>query len=824
MTYVFISYNRRDTDFVEKLERGLSAREIITWRDVQSIPGGARWFGRIRAGLESSYAVIYIDTANAESSNWLEQEILYAEMLNLPIIPLKLDPQFVSIYTANLNAILCDDTHFEVGLVRLAARLRTLPQQPIKPGATAPPEVTDEATLSDVDEKVIVDYLEWQLVQAQADLRDTLYLDLGATPERIPAKHVPSLLAAGLNDKPFTVSHIGLEQLMHEDFGKPGDDVLDVRRAIRDLCRVVLLGEPGAGKTTTLLKLTVDLAHAAQYDITAKLPLYAPLCEFDGTVSFTDFVRGKAYTLQDHFDALLRAGRFVLLCDALNEMPRKGCDGRDLIAEVRDYLQDKPDWVVSCRVRDYQEDLNGIVGVGKIRLKPLDPPRIEEFIRRKYADTPERGAALWQEIGGSEKLLAAWKAFVWQGAPEGFWGDQWLPKIPSLWSEEERAWRAMHADYRHLLPLCRNPFIANVVCALYRRSAVLPENRAGLFADFVDNLLTHERVHRDAIGFEWIGDEPIRIGMGQVAWAMGAQTEITRTAAEAILREHLPDYEPAQILSAAAAAQIIDYGTSVRFSHQLLQQYFAARVLGALLDVGTDPAAIWKPDHWWESTGREAAAVLLASDGHDPEGVARWLAPAQPELARELLTPPNLKLDLAQIDPTTKAVLVEGASGKIGDAAPEARAAAYRILGSMRADTRRGVGVVNGLPQIEWCAIPGEDAGETFTFGEGESAQQLAIPYRFWIAKYPVTYAQYEPFVASDGYTNMDYWTEAGWYGKAKDAAGTVLERRAVAYPQPSAGGGDVVRSLRLLPLVQRSATSRSESVASTCPERCSAG
>ena len=59
MTHVFISYSRKDTEFVEKLERELNARGIITWRDVHSIPGGARWFGRIKAGLESRGSAEY---------------------------------------------------------------------------------------------------------------------------------------------------------------------------------------------------------------------------------------------------------------------------------------------------------------------------------------------------------------------------------------------------------------------------------------------------------------------------------------------------------------------------------------------------------------------------------------------------------------------------------------------------------------------------------------------------------------------------------------------------------------------------------------------
>lgn len=100
----------------------------------------------------------------------------------------------------------------------------------------------------------------------------------------------------------FDFSALGIEHLRHDDFGQVGDDVPDARLAIRNLRRVVLLGEPGAGKTTTLLKLTVDLVREAQANPDAKLPLYIPLREFDGSTPFADFIRAKAHNLQVAYD------------------------------------------------------------------------------------------------------------------------------------------------------------------------------------------------------------------------------------------------------------------------------------------------------------------------------------------------------------------------------------------------------------------------------------------------------------------------------------------------------------------------------------------
>src|SRR5215470_14318487 len=72
-------------------------------------------------------------------------------------------------------------------------------------------------------------------------------------------------------------------------------------------------------------------------------------------------------------------------------------------------------------------------------------------------------------------------------------------------------------------------------------------------------------------------------------------------------------------------------------------------------------------------------------------------------------------------------------------------------------DPRPGVGVrQDGLPDIEWCAVPGGD----FIYRDGE---YITLP-TFYIAKYPITYSQFQPFIdAEDGFREDDWW-----YGLAK--------------------------------------------------------
>ncbi|MGO8673458.1 MAG: NACHT domain-containing protein, partial [Capsulimonadaceae bacterium] len=91
---------------------------------------------------------------------------------------------------------------------------------------------------------------------------------------------------------------------------------------------------------------------------------------------------------------------------------------------------------------------------------------------------------------------------------------------------------------------------------------------------------------------------------------------------------------------------------------------------------------------------------------------------------------------------------------------PRERALCGRVLSKL-GDTRPGVGLrPDGLPDIEWCDVP---AGK-FVFGGDDQAYNsgqkriIDLP-AFRIAKYPVTYCQFQAFVqATDGYGNPRWW------------------------------------------------------------------
>jgi formylglycine-generating enzyme required for sulfatase activity len=106
---------------------------------------------------------------------------------------------------------------------------------------------------------------------------------------------------------------------------------------------------------------------------------------------------------------------------------------------------------------------------------------------------------------------------------------------------------------------------------------------------------------------------------------------------------------------------------------------------------------------------------------------------------------------------------------------PPERAEAGDVLGKL-GDPRPGVGIIavesDGkkmrLPDIHWVEVPagsflmGSAESDEMAYDDEHPQHELHLP-TFYIARYPITNAQYRPFVEDGGYDEPRYWTEEGW-------------------------------------------------------------
>jgi TIR domain len=89
--YVFISYSRQDRQFVDRLSEELNRAGVETWTDTQNIGAGENWQAKIESGLLGAAVLIYVASAQASTSGWVQMELqAYLERAGR-IIPVIID-------------------------------------------------------------------------------------------------------------------------------------------------------------------------------------------------------------------------------------------------------------------------------------------------------------------------------------------------------------------------------------------------------------------------------------------------------------------------------------------------------------------------------------------------------------------------------------------------------------------------------------------------------------------------------------------------------------------------------------------------------------
>jgi formylglycine-generating enzyme required for sulfatase activity len=480
-------------------------------------------------------------------------------------------------------------------------------------------------------------------------------------------------------------------------------------------------------------------------------------------------------TLAPYHDRLLREGRLVVLCDALNEMPRAAGQLDALITYLKLKDTPTPRYVISCRVRDYQADdapLAPLRPLEQVLLRDLELPAIRELVVKRLGD--QVGGALWMRMGGTPKLMDFWEKVNQKQATDLFWekNTAWWNNEQRLgeriWSEPD-AWRTMHRDGARLIPLCRNPYMGHLLCAVYDKSHELPDSRAKLFGDFVDKMLLRERNAAERRGQPFPHSDAITSAL--VAFARELQTQKITVLPQAEAQKLVSD--PALLRAATDANILAAEGDNLKFAHQLLQEYFAAKILLEAMEAKPQrsPAEFFG-ETWWDAGVWAETVVILGEfpGGRDSANRAtQWLAPVTPEVALEVITRNAAGLTLDDLTPETKQVLIQG-SCSVSDydlknlkwgtrkTDPRGRAAAWRVLGHLRADPRPGV-LNFDWGEDYWRKAP---AGP-FIMGSDQDndnpKREATIDYDFWIGKYPITWAQFKAFLDDpDGYEKDAWW------------------------------------------------------------------
>jgi HEAT repeat protein len=387
---IFISYQRENQPFAESLRKRLHDWKLDTWMDVHDIPDGSHWPDEIDRGLRASDVVVGIMSPLAMESRNVKNEWDWAIVNKKRLILLLLEPCSIHMNYVSLNYIDFTRDHTSA-YERLRLTLHS--------SETAAAPSTDS----------YLDYLQALYTRINDYLGRAIIARATGKDEAEPI-HLLSDRTAGAVDALFE-RRDEVDPFFEINFGDaPKTDYSDFGEVFEHFNRrVLLLGEPGAGKTITLFHFAREAVVRRIQDVNQPLPILAtlPTWKHRDNQSLTEWL-ATSYGAPKDAARLIEEGRALLLLDGLDELGSESpLDPNNLNSEKYDprkrlieRLRDLPEAnqvLITCRVEDYATIDAKIALHGAVTLRLLTDAQIKDYLR----DLPD----LWQALENDPDLL-----------------------------------------------------------------------------------------------------------------------------------------------------------------------------------------------------------------------------------------------------------------------------------------------------------------------------------------------------------------------------------------------------------------------------------
>jgi predicted NACHT family NTPase len=321
---------------------------------------------------------------------------------------------------------------------------------------------------------------------------------------------------------------------------------------------LMVLGAPGAGKSTFLRRIGVELinGHSEIFEHPC-IPTLIEIKQFNKSgIDLLEFIvndfQSCDFPLAQQFvRRSLHQGKLLILLDGLDELPTQDSD--KVVTGIQRFVEQYPKnrYVVSCRNAAYQ---NQFYGFTNVIIGNFNDKQIKRFIDNWFNQDKDKNAGV-----------------------------------------AEKCWEILKShDYQATKELAHTPLLLTFLCLVYDDCQSFPSNRSELYKDALDILLrrwaAEKRISNDAI-FKNFSANREEVLLSEIA-AMGfeanriffSQDELIQKI-QAFLVDNLNTSKQLNVKSILNAI-VVQQGILIEktentycFSHLTLQEYLTAQYI-----------------------------------------------------------------------------------------------------------------------------------------------------------------------------------------------------------------------------------------------------